>query len=87
MNNGVADGKSTTHSLVHIIPRRAGDGLDMSWQPRQVSEEVLSALEVQIRDEVKGMMFDAPAVVPKEVPIVQPPVAHDYLVRHLHRIP
>lgn len=51
VNNGVAAGQDSAHFMVHVVPRREGDGLNFQWTPRQLSEEEMSTVELQLKEE------------------------------------
>lgn len=54
-NNGVAAGQDSAHFMVHIIPRKENDGLDFQWTPKQLSEEEMSTVELQLKEETKSI--------------------------------
>ncbi len=49
INRGQVAGQEVQHVHVHIIPRRAGDGLGYRWRPQQRTAEELAALAERIR--------------------------------------
>ena len=51
VNNGAAAGQLVFHTHVHVIPRRADDGL-VHWPHQKPSPEVLAALAEKIRANV-----------------------------------
>jgi histidine triad (HIT) family protein len=48
-NSGRIAGQEVQHVHVHIIPRRAGDGLGYRWRPQKRTAEELAALADRIR--------------------------------------
>lgn len=52
MCNGVAAGQEEPHAAIHVIARRAGDGMDFTWTPKQLTEEQVGAVEVQLKNEL-----------------------------------
>jgi histidine triad (HIT) family protein len=81
INNGIGAGQEDNHCVMHVIPRRENDGINLQWQPRQANDEELSTAELQITDAAKP---ERPRIVeqPKK-----PQQAEDYLLKSLRRIP
>ena len=50
ITNGVSAGQSVAHFVINIIPRKEGDGVNLQWQPRQLSEEEMSTVELKIKE-------------------------------------
>ena len=48
--NGVTAGQSVAHFLINVIPRTEGDGVNLQWQPRQLSEEEMSTVEIKVKE-------------------------------------
>ncbi|MBI2548697.1 HIT family protein [Candidatus Woesearchaeota archaeon] len=55
VQNGIAAGQTAAHCMAHILPRRENDNLNFQWQPRQLSEEQLSTVELQITEFTQGI--------------------------------
>ncbi|MBW3018724.1 HIT family protein [Candidatus Woesearchaeota archaeon] len=51
VNNGIPAGQKVNHVVVNVIPRFENDGLDLSWTPKQASDEELNALEAKFAQE------------------------------------
>lgn len=88
--NGTAAGQKSPHFAIHTIPRFPNDGLSFAWQPKQVSEDAMSSVELMLKEEAKsiGNFEDE-----KKEPIKEE-AAHkidgaeeNYLIKHLRRIP
>lgn len=43
-NNGEVAGQTVFHFHMHIIPRRKGDGVNISWKPGKLNEELAKNL-------------------------------------------
>jgi histidine triad (HIT) family protein len=87
IQNGVAAGQHLPHTIVHIIPRRENDGLQLQWQPQQLSEDDMSTAELQLQEATKNI-----GVVTKEkkevIDVKEPEEVKDnYQTKHLRRIP
>jgi histidine triad (HIT) family protein len=50
VTNGVSAGQSVAHFVINIIPRTEGDGINLQWKPRQLSEEEMSTVELKIKE-------------------------------------
>lgn len=97
VQNGVAAGQSSSHFIIHVIPRREGDGLSLSWQPRQIGDDEMSTVELKLKDAAKdiGSFEKRPAkpVEEKKEPekmIIderRPDSAENYLIKQLERLP
>lgn len=94
VNNGIAAGQTQNHCIVNVLPRKENDGLNFAWQPKQLSEEEMSTVELKIKDESKNIgVFekDDTPVKPKELPKAEE-ISEDedevnYLLKQLERIP
>lgn len=51
-NNGASAGQTVNHFHIHIIPRYAGDDLDLTWPTHSFSEEVLAELAETVKREL-----------------------------------
>jgi histidine triad (HIT) family protein len=49
VQNGVEAGQEAPHFSVNIIPRKGDDGLLFEWAPKQLSEEEMATIELQLR--------------------------------------
>lgn len=47
-NNGEAAGQTVRHFHMHIIPRYAGDGQNINWEPGKPAQEELEAVRKQL---------------------------------------
>jgi len=91
MQNGVAAGQKHNHAILHIIPRRENDGLNLMWQPRQMDEEQMSTVELKIKKEAEGVgAFEQEKEKPVEVKgpeKIKAGPEEDYLLKQLERLP
>lgn len=53
LNSGRAAGQLVPHLHVHIIPRRAGDGLHLEWRPGRYGEGEMDAWRARIAQAVE----------------------------------
>lgn len=73
VNNGLEAGQEDPHFSVNVIARKGGDGLNFEWQPKQVSEDELGTLELQLKEELsKGPSPVGSDPTPPDTPKPQP---------------
>jgi len=97
LQNGLAAGQSINHVTLNVIPRKEGDGLNLEWQPKQISENEMSALEKTIKADAGSIgKFEKhnPKIEPKKEGIKETsgkeksdPGEVDYMIEQLKRIP
>ena len=93
VQNGVAAGQSHSHFIIHVIARREGDGLDFQWQPKQLSEEEMSTVELKLKEASKEIgAFEEkpkpPIEMKKEVKKIKEGKEEiNYMIKQLERIP
>lgn len=92
VQNGVAAGQEVPHVSVHIIPRTENDGLNFQWQPKQLTEEEMSTVELQLKKEAetigdfKKEEKKEPVEIEKKAKKLKVD-ENNYLVKKLTRIP
>jgi len=93
IQNGIPAGQHHNHCILHIIPRRENDGLNLTWQPKQISEEEMSTAEVKIRESTEQVGIfeqekEKPEKIekPKEIK-KEEDEEEDYRLKELERIP
>ena len=94
IENGIAAGQAVPHLIVNIIPRVEGDDTNLNWQPRQLSEEEMSTVEIVLKEEAgKVGEFEQekekPINLDKEVEALPQDVekGENYLIKQLDRMP
>jgi len=90
IQNGVAAGQKTNHFMIHIIPRKENDGLDFQWQPKQLNEEQMSTIELNLKEATKGIgefekEENKPVKLDSEIEKINK--EDNYLIKQLNRIP
>lgn len=53
--NGVPAGQTVAHFTINIIPRNENDGINLQWQPKQLSEEEMSTVELKLKEQAKNV--------------------------------
>lgn len=92
IQNGVAAGQKIAHLSIHIIPRRENDGLNLLWQPKQLNEEEMSTIELQLKDATNKIgEFEKEKKEPVDLDTKKKEIKQtkgdNYLVKQLKRIP
>ena len=47
-NNGEAAGQTVFHFHIHLIPRREGDGINVTWTPTEPTDEQIAAVQAKL---------------------------------------
>ena len=90
VQNGVAAGQKYSHFIINIIPRMPNDNINLEWQPRQLTQEEMSTVELKIKENIGPVgSFEKekkePIKLDKETETISDET--DYLVKSLRRIP
>lgn len=64
ISNGIPAGQAIPHLALNVIPRKEGDGIGLTWETKQLSEEEMSAVEMKMKEQTDevGKEQDAPAM-------------------------
>lgn len=94
IQNGVAAGQTIPHVSIHIIPRDENDGINFQWQPKQLNEEQMSTVELNLKKGSESIgQFELeekkePIKLEKKTEkIKETKKGENYLIKHLERIP
>lgn len=96
VQNGIPAGQEFAHFMIHIVPRRENDGLNMEWSPLQASDDELGTAELLIKQQTKGVgifdeskkpveISDAPKEVISETKDEEGEKKENYLIKQLRR--
>src|SRR3989338_3629781 len=88
--NGIPAGQTVAHFTINVIPRKENDGINLQWQPKQLSEEEMSTVELRLKEQTKNIgHFEKekkPRIhVPK--PVVLSDEEEEYFTRQMRRLP
>ncbi|MDP3698152.1 MAG: HIT family protein [Nanoarchaeota archaeon] len=92
IQNGLGAGQKVPHFAIEVVPRREGDGLNLQWQPKEMSEDDLDITAHQLAEEIQKL-GDFTAPKKKEEPKekkeikIEEKESSNYLVKSLRRIP
>ena len=53
--NGTPAGQTIAHFTINVIPRKENDGINLQWQPKQLSEEEMSTIELKLNEQTKNI--------------------------------
>ena len=53
-SNGIAAGQTVAHFMINVIPRKEKDGINLTWNPKPLSEEEMSTVEIKLKDALKN---------------------------------
>ena len=92
--NGAVAGQKAPHFMIHIIPRKENDGINLQWKPKQLTQEEISTVELKLKESIKDSgverieKTEKPKIV-HERPNVEPITddEDDYISRQMRRIP
>lgn len=91
IENGTGAEQQVPHISFNVIPRVEGDGLNFQWQPKKLSEEQMSLIELQLKEHTKNISAaaekKAPLMLDDEKQKGEVVKKSDYLTRQLRRIP
>lgn len=89
--NGIPAGQTVAHTIVNVIPRKENDGINLQWQPKQLSEEEMSTVELKLRDQAKNAgHFEKEKKAPKlsaPKPVILSEEEEEYFSRQMRRLP
>lgn len=91
VNNGIAAGQEFAHFIIHIIPRKEGDGIDFTWKQKQFDEQEMATAELSLKEESQTIgSFEKekkePIKADKEYKTIGKE-EENYLTKQLDRIP
>ncbi len=92
VSNGIPAGQTVAHFSIRVIPRSQNDGLNLQWQPKQLSEEEMSTVELLVK-EVTGSIggFEkekqAPVQADSETQEIKQGPEDNYMIKQLRRMP
>jgi histidine triad (HIT) family protein len=90
IQNGLPAGQHHSHCILHVIPRRENDGINLMWQPKQLTEEEMSTAEIQIKENTSQVgIFEQKKEKPIEMekPKEIDDEDEDYRIKQLDRLP
>ena len=91
IQNGVAAGQSSSHFMIHIIPRFENDNLNFQWETKKLSDEDMSMAELKLKEQVKRFTFEEekqePMEIKENVEGIKQGEGINYMIEQLKRIP
>jgi len=89
--NGIPAGQTVAHFTINVIPRKDNDGINLQWQPKQLSEEEMSTVELKLKEQTKNIgHFEkeekkAKVQIPKPVALSED--EEGYFSKQMRRLP
>lgn len=90
ITNGISAGQVAAHFMINIIPRKDNDGINITWQPQQLSEDDMSTAELKLKEAAKNVGgFEAKSETEKISVQESENISGEdnYLLRQMKRIP
>lgn len=53
VHNGIEAGQEEPHLSLNIVPRKSDDGMVFEWAPKQLTEEEMATIELQLKQELE----------------------------------
>ena len=90
--NGIPAGQTVAHFIINVIPRKENDGINLQWQPKQLSEEEMSTVELKLKEQAKNAgNFEKDAKKEQKIhapkPVFRSEEEEEYFTRQMRRIP
>ncbi len=86
ISEGPAAGQRHAHAMVHVIPRKSGDGLNFEWPQKQIPEDSMAKIQELLKVPAEQKK-EAAAEKPKEEEPKKEAGVKDYLLNALKRMP
>ena len=89
--NGIPAGQTIAHFIINVIPRKENDGINLQWQPKQLSEEEMSTIELKLKEQTKNIgHFEkeekkAKIQAPRQVALSEE--EEEYFTKQMRRLP
>ncbi|MBW2969246.1 HIT family protein [Candidatus Woesearchaeota archaeon] len=92
IQNGIPAGQHHNHCVLHVIPRKEGDGLNLSWEPKKITEDEMSTAEIKIKEQTGQVGIfekepEKPVKIEKPKEIKTKEKEEDYRIKQIERIP
>lgn len=88
--NGIPAGQTVAHFTINVIPRKENDGINLQWQPRQLSEEEMSTVELKLKEQTKHIAVEKEEKKPRAhapKPVALSEEEEEYFERQMRRLP
>ena len=91
VRNGIPAGQTVAHFTINVIPRKENDGINLQWQPKQLSEEEMSTVELKLKEQTKNIGHfekeEKKARIPEPKPVALSEDEEEYFTRQMRRVP
>lgn len=88
INNGTGAGQDSSHFMIHVLPRREGDGLNFGWRSQSFPEAYLNQFEEALKTALQESAKVEQHRAVEELKTLKETVStRTYQIHHLRRIP
>ncbi len=92
VQNGISAGQTSAHFMVHVIGRFENDGINMNWQPKQVADEEMNTIVLQLSSFTNNIGSfekekEKPVNIDDDKKIISDEGKENYLIKSMIRIP
>ena len=89
--NGIPAGQTVAHFAINVIPRKENDGINLQWQPKQMSEEEISTIELKLNEQTKNIGHfekeEKKPRIPTPKPVALSEDEEEYFSKQMRRVP
>ena len=88
--NGIPAGQTVAHFMINVIPRKENDGINLQWQPKSLSEEEMSTVELKLKEHSKnigGFQKEERKKIDVPKPVVVDEDEEEYSSMQMRRLP
>ena len=89
--NGIPAGQTVAHFTINVIPRKDNDGVNLQWQPKQLSEEEMSTVELKLKEQTKNIGHfekeEKKSISHSAKPVVLSEDEEEYFEKQMRRLP
>jgi histidine triad (HIT) family protein len=89
--NGIPAGQTVAHFMINVIPRKENDEINLQWQPKQLSEEEMSTVELKLKEQTKNIGYFEKEEKKPRIHAAKPAALseeeEEYFTRQMRRLP
>lgn len=88
--NGIPAGQTVAHFTINVVPRKENDGINLQWQPKQLTEEEISTVELKLKEQTKSIVIEKEEKKTKEKipkPVSLSEEEEEYFTKQMRRLP
>ena len=89
--NGIPAGQTVAHFTINVIPRKENDGINLQWQPKQLSEDEMSTVELKLKEQTKNIGHfekeEKKTKIQAPKPVIMTDEEEEYFAKQMRRLP